>query len=334
MSTPKHAPQSYHAPVLVIAGPTASGKSGLALRLADQFGGTIINADSIQLYDALPVLSARPDTAALKAVPHLLYGSLPPACGGNVATWCDQALTAIRETLAANRLPIVTGGTGLYIKALMDGLSDIPAVPDSARQAASDLRTQLGAHAFHAELARHDPQSAAKIPPENTQRVLRAYAVFLATGKSLSEWHAATQPEAPAGLSFRPILLAPPRRDLDTAGKARFETMLAHGALAEVEALLAQNPDQNWPVWTTLGARPLADYLKGKETLAAASDQAILDTRHYAKRQTTWFRHQLAGQHPETHILTEAPHNQNDPIFQIVQDFLKVKEGCGVPDVI
>lgn len=277
---------------VVFAGPTASGKSAAALAAARRFGGVVINADSMQVYRELAILSARPDASALAAAPHRLYGVVPARESCSVARWRDMALAEIDAALAAGALPILAGGTGLYIEALAKGLAPVPEIPSSVRAEARRLVAEEGAAAIHARLARIDPAAAAVLRPSDRQRVLRAWEVMTATGKPLGEWqrNAAGAADAPALVTF---LFLPPRAALYAACERRFEAMIEAGAIDEVKALLALKLNPDLPAMKAVGVREIASYLKGeidKARMIALGQQA---TRRYAKRQYTWFRHRL-----------------------------------------
>lgn len=279
-------------PVIVVAGPTASGKSAAALALAKAFDGVVINADSMQVYRELPVITAQPSAADQARVPHRLYGVLPAAERCTAGRWRALALDAIAAAQAGGRVPIVTGGTGLYLKALIEGLAPIPDIAPEIRAAAADLHEALGPERFHAELARRDPVMAARLAPGDTQRVRRAYEVAVATGRSLSSYQAET---APASGRFVTMLLMPPRETLYPACDARARAMIAAGALAEVRELIGAGLPPDLPAMKAVGVRELARHLRGeldRETAIALFQRA---TRQYAKRQYTWFRHQLRG---------------------------------------
>lgn len=286
--------------LLVIGGPTASGKSALALAIAERLGaeglgGTVINADSMQVYRELPVLTAQPDAAAQARAPHLLYGVLGIEELCSAGRWLAMAQAAIAETRAAGRLPIVVGGTGLYLRSLIGGLADIPPVPDHVRAAVRARLAEIGSAAFHGELAAQDPEMAARLHPSDGQRLSRAAEVLVATGRSLADWQRAPAAPAPAGL--RSVLVSPPRDELYAACDGRFEAMLAAGALEEARAVMARTDlEDGLPALKALGLRELMAYLAGtldRDTAIAAAQTA---TRHYAKRQMTWFRGQfLAG---------------------------------------
>lgn len=275
--------------MLAIAGPTASGKSALALALAERLQGTIVNADALQIYRELRVLSARPGAAEEARAPHRLYGVLPGAEPCSAGRWRELALTEIAAARAAGRLPILAGGTGLYLKALEEGLAPTPTVPAAIRAAAAARDPA----ALHAELRRRDPAMAARLQPGDRQRLQRAWSVLEATGRSLADWQAETGEPGPP---LRWIVLLPPREQLRAAVAERWHKMLAAGALEEVRALLALDLDPALPVMKAVGVRELAAVLRGEAGLEAASEAAVTATRQYLKRQTTWLRTQvLAG---------------------------------------
>jgi tRNA dimethylallyltransferase len=278
--------------VVVVAGPTASGKSALALTLAEALSGEVINADSIQCYRDLPILTARPTAAEEARAPHRLYGFLEPTALLSAAAWAERAAAAIIAATDAGRMPIVAGGTGFYLKALMEGLADIPPVPAEIRAETHELIKTIGAAALHARLMARDPVTAARLKPTDTQRIARAWEVLEATDTPLSTWQA-QPPTPPLAASFTGILVQPPREALYAACDARFRAMLAQGAVAEVKALLARGVPKATPVMRALGAQELAAHLQGRLSLEEATTKAQAVTRQYAKRQSTWFRHQF-----------------------------------------
>jgi len=278
-------------PVILIAGPTASGKSVLALELASALAGTIINADSLQIYRDLRILSARPDDAAMAQGPHLLYGYQDAAERGSVGRWRALAIDAIAASHRAGRLPIVVGGTGLYLRALQHGLAAIPPIPAAIRDEASALHRALGGAAFRERLAVLDPVAAARLMPGDRQRLMRAWEVVSATGRPLGEWQAG--PVAALPYRVAAILLAPRREALYAACNARFLGMIAAGALDEAAALRARGLDPELPAMKAVGVPELLRHLRGEITLDEATAAAQQATRHYAKRQMTWFRHQM-----------------------------------------
>jgi tRNA dimethylallyltransferase len=279
--------------VIIIAGPTASGKSALALALAEAYGGTIINADSQQIYRDLKILTARPGAAEEARSPHRLYGFLDAAERGSVARWRDLALAEIAVSLDAGRLPILVGGTGLYLRALLAGLAPVPDIPPAIREEASALYRELGGDQFREELATLDPASAARFPPGDRTRLTRAFEVVRATGMPIGEWQ--RRPAAPAPYRFATILLAPPREALYSACDARFVGMVASGGLDEAAALMARDLDPSLPAMKAVGVPELIRHLRGEIALDTAVAAAQMATRRYAKRQMTWFRHQLAA---------------------------------------
>jgi tRNA dimethylallyltransferase len=280
---------------LVIAGPTASGKSGLALRLAEELGGVVINADSMQVYSDLRVLTARPSIEDEARVPHKLYGYLDGAEVCTAAAWAARAAEEITTARNNNQVPIVVGGTGLYLKALIEGLSDIPEVPLEVRQTARRLRLEQGNDALYQSLLDKDPEGAARLKPKDRQRVLRAWEVLEATGTPLHVWQAKSQPKPLIDGPFHTVLFQPLRENLYAACNGRFEVMLECGALAEVEALMARGLDLTLPVMKALGVPDLAAFVRGEMSLEEAVTKAQQHTRNYAKRQTTWFKGQFSA---------------------------------------
>jgi tRNA dimethylallyltransferase len=276
--------------VILIAGPTASGKSGLAVELAAALGGTIINADSLQTYRDLRILSARPDDAAMARVPHRLYGFLDAAERGSVGRWRGLALAEIAAAHAAGRLPIVVGGTGLYLRALQHGLAAIPPIPAGIRAEAAALYRTLGGAGFREQLMAFDPV-ATRLPPGDRQRLMRAWEVVRATGITLGEWQA--RPATASPYRFAALLLAPPREALYATCGARFRAMIEAGALDEAAALGQRGLDPDLPAMKAVGVPELLRHLRGEVSLDEAVAAAQRATRRYAKRQMTWFRHQM-----------------------------------------
>ena len=285
-------------PLLVIAGPTASGKSRLAIDIAqsldDRGGAEIVNADAIQVYRELSILTARPGAADLASVPHHLYGVLSAAERCSAGRWRELALQAITDIHARGRLPIIVGGSGLYIRALLEGLAAIPEVPDTVRAAIAERMEAQGAPALHADLARRDPAGAAKLSPNDRQRISRALEVLEATGRPIGDWQR-EQAEAPSPFLSLSFAIDPPREALRDACAGRFRAILAAGALDEVKALLALDLPSNAPAMKALGVPELAAHLSGAITLEEAAERAETATMQYAKRQQTWFRNQLPG---------------------------------------
>ncbi len=287
---------------LLIAGPTASGKSALALAIAEQAGGVVINADSMQVYRELRVLSARPTREEEARVPHRLYGVRPAAEAASVAWWREVALAEMVAARAAGRMPILCGGTGMYFASLTQGLSDIPPIPDDARAEARRLLAEDGPAALHARLAEADPDTAARLRPSDSQRLARAWEVWRGTGRGLASWQAAGG-TGPAPWRFAAILIDPPREALRAAIATRWAAMLAGGAIEEVRALVDQGLDPALPSMRAHGVPELAAMLAGRLSLEEASRRAILNTGQYTKRQATWFRHHALADVSRTHMI-------------------------------
>jgi tRNA dimethylallyltransferase len=278
---------------VLIAGPTASGKSALALELAQATGGIVINADSMQVYRDLHVITARPSTAEEARVPHRLYGHIDAAVNCSAGRWVTDAAAALAEARAQNRLPIFTGGSGLYFKALTRGLSAVPSVPAEIREGIRERLERNGVEALHAELSERDPDSAARLKSRDRSRIARALEVIEATGRSLTDWHREGLPPLLPPGQFSAVFLAPERDALYARIDARFDAMLAAGALDEVARLGARRLDPLLPAMKAHGVPALLRHLAGEITLEEAAEIGRADTRHYAKRQFTWFRHQL-----------------------------------------
>ncbi|MCB4770884.1 tRNA (adenosine(37)-N6)-dimethylallyltransferase MiaA [Ancylobacter sp. Lp-2] len=279
---------------VLIAGPTASGKSALALELAERTGGLVINADSMQVYADLAVLSARPTRQEEARAPHRLYGHVDGAADYSVAHWVEDARAVLAQAERERRLPILIGGTGLYFKALVQGLSPMPPVPDAVKAVVRGRGED--AEALHARLSRIDPLTAARLRPSDTQRLTRAVEVFEATGRPLALW----QDEATSPPLLRPgevfgVFLATDRTELRARIAARFRQMMEAGALEEVRRLVARGLPADRTILKAHGVPWLARHLAGEVTREAAIEGGIADTRRYAKRQETWFRHQIEG---------------------------------------
>jgi tRNA dimethylallyltransferase len=278
---------------VLIAGPTASGKSALALALAKATGGIIVNADSMQVYRDLRVLTARPSCEEEAAAPHRLYGHIDAAVNFSAGAWVADAAKVLAEARGQNRLPIFAGGSGLYFKVLTRGLSAVPPIPPHVRE---DVRARLerdGVEALHAALMQRDPASAERLKPRDKIRIARALEVVEATGRSLTEWHRdGLPPLLPSG-QFTAVFLEPDRNELYARIDARFDAMLRAGALDEVAALASRKLDPLLPAMKAHGVPALIRHLNSEVTLEEAAVIGRTDTRHYAKRQFTWFRHQL-----------------------------------------
>lgn len=274
--------------VLLIAGPTASGKSALALKLAHERNGVIINADALQVYDALRILTARPTAAEEALAPHRLYGHVAATDTYSVATWLDDARCEIAAAWEAGRLPVVTGGTGLYFRALEQGLAPVPPVPADIRAAWRGFEGDL-----HEALLERDPAMAARLKPGDRQRLTRALEVYEATGRSLLDWQRQGEAEVPlAGVAVERIFLDVPRPELHARAAARFRAMTGAGALDEARAMMDVDPAL--PVMKAIGLRELMSHLRGEISLGEAIAAAETATRRYIKRQTTWWRGQMA----------------------------------------
>ncbi|HRD29457.1 MAG TPA: tRNA (adenosine(37)-N6)-dimethylallyltransferase MiaA [Caulobacter sp.] len=295
--------------ILLIAGPTASGKSALALRAARAFGGEIVNADALQLYADLRILSARPTDAEQADIPHHLFGVADGADGWSVGRWLRAAAPTIGDIIARGRTPVVVGGTGLYFKALTEGLADIPPTPAAVRQGVAAMYDTLGEDRFRSLLAGADPDAALRIEAGDRLRLQRAMEVMKATGRPLSAWQADTTP-ALGPDAWRAVAIVPDRAELYARCDARFDAMLTGGALDEVRALLARRLDPRLPVMKAVGVRELAACLAGETTLDRAADLARQETRRYAKRQLTWLRNQTPDWPRITEIGTDAAWRQ------------------------
>jgi len=278
---------------VLIAGPTASGKSALALELAQRTGGMVINTDSMQVYRDLRVLTARPTPEDEAHASHRLYGHVDASINFSAGVWVADAARVLAEARAQNRLPIFAGGSGLYFKALTRGLSAVPPIPPDVRESVRARLGRDGVEALHAELARRDGISAERLKPRDRTRVARALEVVEATGRSLTDWHREGLPPVLPPGEFTALFLSPEREALYARIDARFDAMMKAGALEEVERLAARNLDPLLPAMKAHGVPALIRYLAGELTLEEAAAIGRADTRHYAKRQFTWFRHQL-----------------------------------------
>jgi tRNA dimethylallyltransferase len=278
---------------LLIAGPTASGKSATALALAQSFGSTIVNADSMQVYRDLKILTARPGPDEERLAPHRLFGAIDGAVNFSAGRWARAARQVLAEI---GEGPIIfVGGTGLYFRALTEGLSDIPPVPEAVRAAVRSKAEGRATGELHNELQALDPETAARLTASDRQRILRALEVMASTGRPLASFLGARAKPALGPREWAGLYLAPDRADLGQRIDARFDAMLARGALDEVAALTRRRLDPALPVMRAHGVPHLADHLEGRLTLDEAAARSKLDTRHYAKRQFTWARHQLSG---------------------------------------
>ena len=278
---------------ILIAGPTASGKSRLALRLAEELGGTIVNADSMQVYRELRILTARPAAAEEARAPHALYGFVPGAEAYSAGRYAADAAQAIAAARREGRIPIIVGGTGLYFTALLDGLSPVPPIDPAVRAYWRGEAAARPAPELHAILAARDPVMAARLMPTDPQRVVRALEVLESTGRSLAEWQGERGTPVLREDAAARLLVLPDRASLTQAIEARFDAMLAAGALAEVATLLRLGLSWELPVMRALGVAPLAAHVDGRIGLAEAASAAKTETRQYAKRQVTWLRSKM-----------------------------------------
>ena len=278
---------------ILITGPTASGKSALAVELARQHGGEVINADSMQVYDTLHVLTARPDPDAMGGIPHHLYGVVPATTAYSTGEWMRAITSLIGDLRARGKLPVFVGGTGLYFKALTGGLSDMPEIPGAIRARWRARLAEDGPWALHAELGARDPEMADQLNPSDGQRILRALEMMEATGRSIAAFQ-----ERPGVALVDPgramkVIIEPERAVLHDRINRRFETMLDRGAVEEVRTLIALDLPKGLPVLKAIGVPQIAAMLRGEMTRVEVISQASAATRQYAKRQMTWFRNQM-----------------------------------------
>lgn len=278
---------------VLIAGPTASGKSAAALDLAHHIGGALINADAMQVYREAPILTAQPDGAAQAKAPHLLYGHVSARSSYSVGRYIEDARIALGKVRALGRMPIFVGGTGLYFTALTEGLADIPPIPSEIRAKARALLDEVGVGELHGRLLARDPETAAELRATDPQRVVRAWEVLEATGRPLVHWRKRQSPPLLKGMTLAPFVLDPARPLLRARIAERFEAMLDHGGTEEALALADLDPAL--PAAKLLGLRPLLAHAQGRLTREAAVVEAITATRQFAKRQLTWFRNRMGG---------------------------------------
>lgn len=278
---------------ILITGPTASGKSALALRLARERGGVVINADSMQVYDTLRVLTARPSEEEMEGVPHLLYGHVPASSLYSTGEWLREISALLPDLRKQGRFPVIVGGTGLYFKALTGGLSDMPAIPDEIRDRLRARLIEEGAAVLHAELSQRDPAMAQGLQPGDGQRIVRALEVIEATGKSIRDFQKASGPVIVDPERSQKFVVLPERPVLHDRINRRFETMMESGAVEEVKALLALNLPPDATAMKAIGVAQIADMLAGRMNEAEVIEKSAAATRQYAKRQMTWFRNQM-----------------------------------------
>lgn len=281
-------------PVICIAGPTASGKSAWALEIAKSVGGEIINADALQVYADLQILSARPTRREMDGVPHHLFGHIAGDVRYSTGQWLREVQPIILDCLARNVTPILTGGTGLYFKALTEGIAEVPPVSEEAMSAAQSLLDNKGIAALRGEAERIDAIASARVLGNDPQRLLRIVSVYNETGKALSEWQAKTRPIIPARFCRRAVLL-PERTPLYERINTRFDSMIENGGLVEAKAVYAKGYDLSLPMMKAIGLQQFFSYLHGEMELAESVELAKRDTRRFAKRQFTWFRGQASN---------------------------------------
>lgn len=279
--------------IIVIAGPTASGKSGLALDLAKKLNGVIINADSMQVYKEIPILAATPSSKEQKIVPHKLYGIYNASIRGNMVDWLNLAKKEIHSAQENKQIPIVVGGTGLYIETLIKGSTPIPETPSDVRKEITRLYQEKGLDFLYQELKKIDLPTAERLSPNDTTRIRRALEVWSHTGKNMTYWQSVPLIKHFNSDEFVCIYINPPREILDERARTRFDKMIKQGAIQEVEALMQQNLSDSLPAMRALGVQELKSYLLGKCDLDEAVEAAKLHTRQYAKRQTTWFNNRF-----------------------------------------
>lgn len=278
---------------ILITGPTASGKSALAVQLAAGHGGVVVNADSMQVYDTLNVLTARPQPKDMAGIEHRLYGHVPAGAAYSTGDWLREAAAVVMELRAREKIPVFVGGTGLYFRALTGGLSDMPAIPEPIRSRLRGRLEEEGAEALYRNLEVRDPQTAARLKPADGQRIVRALEVLEATGRSISAFQAATGPAIIDAGRADKIVVLPDRAVLIARIDRRFGAMLASGAIEEVQALLALDLSPAMPVMKAIGVPQIAAMLAGEMNAAEVAERGAAATRQYAKRQMTWFRNQL-----------------------------------------
>ncbi|WP_293867277.1 tRNA (adenosine(37)-N6)-dimethylallyltransferase MiaA [uncultured Alsobacter sp.] len=280
---------------ILIAGPTASGKSALAVKLAQRLGGAVVNADSMQVYRDLRIITARPTVEEESEAPHRLFGHVDACENHSVGRWLAEIGPVLEDLSGRGVVPIVTGGTGLYFRALTEGLSAIPPVPEDVRAAVRAASDGVPPEELHRDLAARDPQTAATLRPTDRQRIVRALEIFTATGRSLVSFHGGREGRVLDPQDCVRVFLAPEREGVYARIDSRFESMMSLGALEEVSALARRQLDPALPCMRAHGVPWLIRAIEGEMALPEAIERAKLDTRHYAKRQFTWFRHQAEG---------------------------------------
>ena len=306
---------AIHDRYIMIAGPTASGKSQLAVDLAWKLDGEVVNADSMQLYADLSILTACPSKADMQNIPHHLYGVLDGGHRASVATWLELAATAMTAIRARGKMPIIIGGTGMYLDAAVNGIAPIPDVPANIHEDCMTLFDAIGGAAFRQKLALHDPLVASRLADGDRQRLIRAMGVFNASGVALSQFQKADHKSALIG---RPVKIAmlPPRDVLYARVDARFDEMLEQGAMDEVKQLINRHLDPSLPLMKALGVNALKAVLDQEMTIDEAAYIAKRDSRHYAKRQMTWLRNNYSAQ---ITLITKLSESLMESIFSLIR---------------
>lgn len=279
--------------IIVIAGPTASGKSGLALDIAKSVNGIVINADSMQVYKDIPIIAASPSKKDLLVAPHKLYGIYDASVRGNVVDWLNLCKQEISEAKKTNRTPVIVGGTGMYIEALTKGVTPIPETPNEVRNTVEEIISNEGLEFLYKKLQEVDSNTASRLSENDTTRIKRAMEIWYHTGKNLTYWHSLPLINHFNPNDFIKIYIKPPRELLDIRARLRFDIMMNQGALSEVEQLVKKNLPDSLPAMRALGVQELKSYIIGKSSLSEAVEEAKLHTRQYAKRQTTWFNNRF-----------------------------------------
>lgn len=310
-------------PIIVIAGPTASGKSGLALALAEKLNGVVINADSMQVYKDIPILAAAPSTEDQARVPHRLYGIYDAAVRGNVVDWLALCRNEIASARQKNKTPVVVGGTGFYLEALISGATPIPETPPAIRQEVADIFQNEGLEELYAYLQQHDTETAARLNPHDTTRICRAVEIIKHTGLPLSYWHRQPLNNIYTAKDFACIRIKPPRDILCEYIDKRFDAMLAAGAVAETRTLIARGLSDSLPAMRALGVQELKTYLENRCTLEEAAELAKCHSRQYAKRQTTWFNRRFAADYTLPEIFSENTGAGRHFLYEIVDKLQK-----------
>ena len=302
-------------PILIVCGPTASGKSALALDIARAFDGVVINADSMQVYRELRILTARPNDEDLRRAPHRLYGIASVTEVFSAGRWRELAVAEIRAAHGAGKLPIICGGTGFYIRALTEGLSEIPDIPADIRSATRQRIKTIGNEAAYRELAKRDPKTAMQLNPGDTQRVMRALEVLEATGRSLANWQAEAKTAPDSDWRFHTLLIEPDRSELNRVIEDRFQQMIGQGALREVAGL--DGIDGDLPALKAVGVADLRLHLADQMSLDEAVTRAQTATRRFAKRQTTWFKNQIIA---DKSIKTQYSESLTGELFSFIRN--------------